>query len=69
MHALAELSRRDNELMIQVAKDSRAVAIAAAQDSAAMQVIAAVTILFLPATFTAVSHWGGPRLYLYVNSY
>lgn len=56
MHALAELSRRDNELMIQVAKDSRAVAIAAAQDSAAMQVIAAVTILFLPATFTAVSH-------------
>jgi hypothetical protein len=56
MRAIAELSRRDNELMIQVAKDSRAVAIATAQDSAAMQVIAAVTILFLPATFTAVSH-------------
>lgn len=56
MRALAQLSRRDNELMIQVAKDSRAIAVATARDSAAMQVIAAVTILFLPATFTAVSH-------------
>ncbi|GAW25031.1 putative Mg2+ transporter -like Zinc transport protein [Rosellinia necatrix] len=53
MRIIAELSHRDNELMIQVAKDSRAVAVATAQDSAAMQVIAAVTILFLPATFTA----------------
>lgn len=53
MRAMAELSRRDNELMIQVAKDSRTVAIATARDSAAMQVIAAVTVLFLPATFTA----------------
>ena len=42
--------------MIQVAKDARAVAVATAQNSAAMEVIAAVTILFLPATFTAVSH-------------
>jgi len=42
--------------MIQVAKDARTVAVAAAQNSAAMEVIAAVTILFLPATFTAVSH-------------
>ncbi|KAI4858956.1 hypothetical protein F4820DRAFT_441217 [Hypoxylon rubiginosum] len=54
MRAMAELSRRDNELMIQVAKDSRTVAIATARDSAAMQVIAAVTVLFLPAAFTAV---------------
>ncbi|KAI0180526.1 hypothetical protein GGR52DRAFT_531722 [Hypoxylon sp. FL1284] len=53
---IAELSRRDNELMFQVAKDSRTVAVATARDSAAMQVIAAVTILFLPATFTAVGH-------------
>ncbi|KAI2621789.1 hypothetical protein GGR54DRAFT_599839 [Hypoxylon sp. NC1633] len=50
---IAELARRDNKLTFQVAKDSRAVAIAAARDSAAMQVIAAVTVLFLPATFTA----------------
>lgn len=56
MRGLTELNRRDTELMIRVAKDSRAVAIAAARDSASMQVIAAVTILFLPATFTAVSY-------------
>ena len=55
MQTIAELSRRDTELMVQVAKDSRTVAVATAQDSASMQVIAAVTILFLPATFTAVS--------------
>lgn len=54
MQSLAELSRRDNELMIQIAKNSRQVALATAQDSAAMQVITAVTMLFLPATFTAV---------------
>lgn len=54
MRTMAELARRDTDLMIQVAKDSRAVAVATAQDSASMQVIAAVTILFLPATFTAV---------------
>jgi hypothetical protein len=53
---IAELTRRDNEFMIQVAKDARAVAVATAQNGAAMEVIAAVTILFLPATFTAVSH-------------
>ncbi|KAK3988827.1 putative Mg2+ transporter-like zinc transport protein [Cladorrhinum sp. PSN332] len=53
MRTIAELSRRDSKLMVQVAKDSRTVAVAAAQDSASMQVIAAVTILFLPATFTA----------------
>ncbi|KAI0413477.1 hypothetical protein F5X98DRAFT_366552 [Xylaria grammica] len=51
--AIAEITRRDNELMIQVATDSRSVAIATARDNAAMRVIAAVTILFLPATFTA----------------
>ncbi|KAI1176508.1 hypothetical protein F4777DRAFT_587921 [Nemania sp. FL0916] len=53
MRTIAELGRQDNQLMIQVAQDSRAVALAAARDSAAMQVISAVTILFLPATFTA----------------
>ncbi|RWA09417.1 hypothetical protein EKO27_g5688 [Xylaria grammica] len=53
MRAIAEITRRDNELMIQVATDSRTVAIATARDNSAMRVIAAVTILFLPATFTA----------------
>ncbi|GAW17429.1 hypothetical protein ANO14919_068860 [Xylariales sp. No.14919] len=53
LRAIAEITRRDNELMIQVATDSRSVAIATARDNAAMRVIAAVTILFLPATFTA----------------
>ncbi|KAI1158682.1 hypothetical protein F5B18DRAFT_640021 [Nemania serpens] len=53
MRTISEIARHDNELMIQVAKDSRRIAIATARDSAAMQVIAAVTILFLPATFTA----------------
>ncbi|KAI0458931.1 hypothetical protein F5B21DRAFT_527748 [Xylaria acuta] len=53
MRTISQVTRHDNELMIQVAKDSRSVAIATARDSAAMQVIAAVTILFLPATFTA----------------
>jgi hypothetical protein len=55
MRMIAELSRRDNLLMIQIAKDSRAVALASAQDSATMRVIAGVTVLFLPATFAAVS--------------
>lgn len=55
MRMLAELSRRDAELMIEIARDSRSVALATARDSAAMRVIAAVTVLFLPATFTAVS--------------
>lgn len=52
---IAEMSRRDNQLMLRVADESRAVALATARDSAAMRVIAAVTVLFLPATFTAVS--------------
>ena len=56
MHAIAELSCRDNELMIQVAKGSRTVAVASARDSASMQAIAAITVLFLPATFIAVGH-------------
>ncbi|KAH8797865.1 hypothetical protein F5884DRAFT_150161 [Xylogone sp. PMI_703] len=53
MRTITELSRQDNRLMLQIAEDSRAVALATARDSAAMRVIAAVTILFLPATFTS----------------
>jgi hypothetical protein len=44
---IAELSRKDNITM-------QRVALATARDSAAMRIIAAVTILFLPATFVAV---------------
>lgn len=47
---------------VQIAKDSRTitedsnrVALATARDSAAMRIISAVTLFFLPATFTAVS--------------
>ena len=61
IRAIAELGRQDNQLMLQMAEDSRAVAAATARDSAAMRVIAAVTILFLPATFTAVSHVKGSK--------
>jgi hypothetical protein len=54
-HTIAQESRRDNAIMKHIAEDSKAVALATARDSAAMRVIAAATILFLPATFTAVS--------------
>jgi len=47
---------------VQIAKDSKTVAelsnevaLATARDSAAMRIISAVTLFFLPATFTAVS--------------
>lgn len=55
MLVIAENSRRDNRLMLQIAQDSRVVAVSTARDSAALRVIAGVTILFLPATFIAVS--------------
>ena len=54
--AIAENSSRDNQLMLQIAQDSKAVAVSTARDSAAMRAIAAVTILFLPPTFIAVSN-------------
>ncbi|KGO48624.1 Mg2+ transporter protein, CorA-like/Zinc transport protein ZntB [Penicillium expansum] len=50
---LSELSRRDAKLMIEIARDSRSVALSTARDSASMKVLAVVTVLFLPATFTA----------------
>lgn len=55
MRAIVELSGRDNELIVQVAKDPRAVAIEIARDGAAVQVVDTATILFLTATFAAVS--------------
>lgn len=54
MLKLSELSRQDAQLMIEIARDSRSVALATTRDSASMRIIAIVTILFLPATFTAV---------------
>lgn len=56
MLAITDNSRRDNQLMLEIARDSRVIAVSTARDSAAMRVIAAVTILFLPATFLAVSN-------------
>ena len=55
MLLITENSRRDNQLMLQIARDSKSVAESTARDSAAMRAIAAATVLFLPATFTAVS--------------
>jgi hypothetical protein len=55
MKAIAELSRQDSRLMLQIAEASSAVTLATARDNAAMRVIAAITILFLPATFTSAS--------------
>lgn len=53
---LGKLSRYDAKLMIEIARDSRSVALSTARDSASMRILAIVTILFLPATFTAVSN-------------
>ncbi|CAI7582028.1 unnamed protein product [Penicillium bialowiezense] len=55
MLSLGQLSRHDAKLMIEIARDSRSVALSTAQDSASMRILAIVTVLFLPATFTAVS--------------
>jgi hypothetical protein len=57
MRAIAELSCRDNQLMLQIAEDSKTVALATARDNATLRVIAGVTIFFLPATFAAVSRF------------
>ncbi|KAI0855084.1 hypothetical protein F4860DRAFT_507727 [Xylaria cubensis] len=43
-------------LVIQVANNSKTIAVTTARDSASMQVTATVTILFVPATFTTASH-------------
>ena len=49
------LSLRDNAELKKISVNQSRVALAASRDSAAMRVIAAITVLFLPATFTAVS--------------
>jgi len=60
---VAKESQRDNKTMKELAKNSNMVAMAAARDSATMRTIAVVTILFLPATFTAVSYLLWLRIY------
>ncbi|KAJ9660009.1 hypothetical protein H2201_007114 [Coniosporium apollinis] len=52
---VAQASQRDSAAMKAIAEDSKMVALATSKDSAAMRTIAAVTILFLPAIFTAIS--------------
>lgn len=52
---VAEASQRDSSAMKAVAEDSKQVALNTSRDSAVMRTIAAVTMLFLPATFVAVS--------------
>ncbi|KAH7403744.1 hypothetical protein BKA64DRAFT_641711 [Cadophora sp. MPI-SDFR-AT-0126] len=47
------LSMRDNASLKAISEDQRRIALAATKDSAAMGVIAAITTVFLPATFTA----------------
>lgn len=52
---------------VRIAEDSRRVAILARQDSTDMRVIAGTTLLFLPATFVAVSFSQAP--YQFCNQY
>jgi hypothetical protein len=48
------IAQRDNMLNVEVARDSRAVAVASKRDSSAMKTLAIVTMAFLPGTFIAV---------------
>lgn len=52
---LAVIAQRDQQFSIQLAKDSKEIATASKRDSSMMKAIAAVTMFFLPGTFTAVS--------------
>lgn len=52
---IAELSQRDGALMKQIAEDSKEVALRTWRDGVDMRIMAAVTLLTLPGTFTAVS--------------
>lgn len=51
---------RDNAALMTISEDQKRIALAAKQDSTAVRVISAITIVFLPATFTSVS-------YIYLN--
>ncbi|KAI9869101.1 MAG: hypothetical protein M1813_002925 [Trichoglossum hirsutum] len=47
------LAQRDNKLNIEVARDSKVLALASSRDSTAMKSVAILTIAFLPGTFVA----------------
>jgi hypothetical protein len=49
------LAQKDNMLNIEVARDSKLIALASSRDSMSMKTIALLTIAFLPGTFVAVS--------------
>jgi hypothetical protein len=51
---LAELGLYDSSVMRSIAVDSNKMAVMARRDSNDMRIIAAVTLAFLPGTFTAV---------------
>ncbi len=51
---LGEASLRDSAVMRIIAEDSNKVALLTRRDSTDMRIIAAVTLVFLPGTFTAV---------------
>lgn len=53
---IAEASQRDSALMKRIAEDSREVALRAWRDGVDMRIMAAVTLLALPGTFTAVRY-------------
>ncbi|KAJ4358373.1 uncharacterized protein N0V89_002955 [Didymosphaeria variabile] len=51
---LSRASFRDSASMIAIAEDSKQVALATSKDSSSMFIISALTLIFLPPTFTAV---------------
>lgn len=51
---MAEVTLADGAAMKQIAEDSKQIAIMTRRDSTDMRIIAAVTLIFLPCTFTAV---------------
>ena len=48
------MAQRDNKLNIEIARDSKSIAVEGKRDSSAMKTIAVLTIVFLPGTFIAV---------------
>ncbi|KAL9035892.1 MAG: hypothetical protein Q9214_006381, partial [Letrouitia sp. 1 TL-2023] len=52
------ISMQDNAALKAISEDQKLIALAASRDSAAMRIVAAITAVFLPATFTAVNNQG-----------
>jgi hypothetical protein len=49
------ISKKDRNLSIEIAKDSKTLAVESKRDSSSMKTLAVVTMVFLPRTFVAVS--------------